>query len=54
MIVIVAFLTGAVVGAMRAKRRQGNRLDMAQYAFIFGIIFALLGLFITILIGRML
>jgi len=52
MIVISAFIVGAVSGALRARTKGGNRLDMAQYAVIFGIIFAIFGLFVTIFIGR--
>jgi len=46
-----AFL-GAILGASTAKRRGGNRLDMAQYAAGYGIAFALLGLFGTLLVDR--
>jgi len=54
MIVIVAFLTGAVLGAGIAARRNGNRLDMAQYGAIFGIAFAVVGVFVTVGLERML
>lgn len=53
MIVIVSALLGAFLGYSTAKRRKGNKLDMAQYAAGFGIAFALLGLFLTILIERL-
>jgi len=48
MIVIVSALIGAVLGGVTAKRRGGNRLDIAQYAGSFAIVFAILGLFATI------
>ncbi|MFA5538345.1 MAG: hypothetical protein WCZ72_08825 [Gemmobacter sp.] len=54
MIVIAGFVLGALWGAYLARRRRGNRLDMAQYAAGFGIAFALLGLFATIFLERML
>lgn len=54
MIVIFAFLVGAIGGALRARSRKGNRLDIAQYAAIYGMVFAIIGLFVTIIIGRML
>ncbi|MDJ1008716.1 MAG: hypothetical protein QNJ13_12940 [Paracoccaceae bacterium] len=54
MIVLAAVLAGAALGAVTAKRREGNRLDMAQYAAGYGIAFGLLGLFLTIFLERML
>ena len=51
-VLIVAAL-GAVVGALFAKRRNGNRKDMAQYAAVFAILFALGGLILSILYSRM-
>lgn len=48
MIVLAGLLGGAVYGAMVAKRRQGSRLDMAQYAAGYGIAFAIVGVFATI------
>ena len=53
MIVFGAALVGALIGAWRAKSMNGNRLDMAQYAAGFGIGFAILGLFATIILVRM-
>lgn len=54
MIVIAGILAGAVWGGLRARRQGGNRLDMAQYAAVYGILFGLLGLFATIALERML
>ncbi|MCU0906461.1 MAG: hypothetical protein MUF73_03245 [Rhodobacteraceae bacterium] len=54
MIVLAALVTGALVGTWRARARQGNRLDIAQYAAVHAIAFALLGLFATIALERML
>ncbi len=45
-------LAGAVLGALTARRRGGNRLDMAQYVGSFAILFALIGLFVGIFIMR--
>lgn len=53
MIVVIGLLGGAIIGAVTAKRRGGNRLDMAQYAAGFGIALGLLGLFVTIFLERM-
>lgn len=54
MIVIVAFLIGALWGGFLARRRDGNRLDIAQYAAAFGIAFAVAGLILTVVVERML
>jgi hypothetical protein len=50
MIVLAGFVLGALWGAMLARKRGGNRLDMAQYAVGFGIAMSLAGLFATILL----
>lgn len=54
MIVIAASILGAIWGGLLARRRGGNRLDIAQYAAGFAILFAILGLFATIFLERML
>lgn len=53
MIVIACALIGIFMGYRTAKARNGNRLDMAQYAAGYGIAFTLLGLFLTFLIERL-
>ena len=54
MIVIIMTLIGAFWGAYLAKKRKGNRLDIAQHAASSAILFCLIGLFATILIARLL
>lgn len=54
MFVIGGFLLGAVAGGYRARARGGKAADMLQYAFVHGLIFAILGLFVTIGLDRML
>ena len=54
MIVIGGFVLGAVIGAATALRRGGRKLDALQYGAGFAIAFALLGLFATIFIERVL
>ncbi|NOE25664.1 hypothetical protein [Ruegeria sp. HKCCD6157] len=44
---------GATVGALAAKKRSGNRADMAQYAAGYGIAFALVGLVISLILVRL-
>lgn len=53
MIVILAALSGALIGALVARRRKGRPADLAQYAFVYALVFGLAALFVTILIHRM-
>ena len=48
MIMITAFVGGAGWGARLAKKRGGNRLDIAHYATGFAVAFGLLGFIVTI------
>lgn len=52
MIVIAGAILGAGIGGWTAKRRKGNRADIAQYATGYGIAFALAGLILTIVIEK--
>ena len=52
MIILASALFGILLGISTARKRNGNRLDMAQYAAGFGIAFALLGIVVTIVIER--
>ncbi|WP_167852637.1 hypothetical protein [Pseudotabrizicola sediminis] len=54
MIVLAGLVLGAIFGAYTARKRGGNRLDMAQYAAGYAIALMLLGLFVTIFIERVL
>ncbi|WP_209427136.1 hypothetical protein [Pararhodobacter sp. SW119] len=53
MIIIAGLVGGAIWGALSARRRKGNRLDMLQYAAVGGIVGALAGVVATIAIERM-
>lgn len=52
MIFFTAILAGALFGALTARRRGGRPFDIAQYAAVYAIIAAILGLFLTIGINR--
>lgn len=52
MIVLICAAIGAAFGSWRARKRNGNRLDVLQYAAVHALIFALFGLFATIIIER--
>lgn len=52
MIVIVAALLGAAIGGMTARKRGGNKLDIAQYAAGYALAFVIVGLIATVVIDR--
>lgn len=52
MIVIAALVIGGVLGYRNAAKRGGNRLDKLQYTVIYGLAFALVGIFVTVFIDR--
>lgn len=54
MLVIAGFACGAVAGAIVARRKGGNKFDIAQYAVGYGIAIAILGLFATMAGGWLL
>lgn len=49
---LAGLLLGAVVGLLSARRKGGKLLDLAQWAAVYGVIFALIGLFILVFIER--
>jgi len=49
---IGGLILGVLFGAFRARQKGGNRLDMAQWAAGFGILFAIIGLFVLIFVER--
>ena len=51
-LVLAALVIGAALGAWRAKRRGGQRLDMLQYAAAHAIPLMILAMFITIFLDR--
>lgn len=53
MFVIGGLVLGAIGGGLSARRRGGRPADIAQYAAVYGIIFGLVGLFITLILDRM-
>ena len=53
MFVLFGALIGALTGGTIAKRRGGKRADILQYGFVYAMIFAIIGLFITLFIHRM-
>ena len=52
MIILLAAIAGAAIGGTIAKRRKGQWPDILQYATVYAMAFALVGLFATLLLGR--
>lgn len=52
MITILAALAGAIWGAYIAKKRGGNKKDIAQYAVSSAILFGLLAMVASIILLR--
>lgn len=49
---LAGLVIGALLGISGARRRNGSGLDLAQWAAVGGIIGAIVGLFLLILIQR--
>ncbi len=54
MFVIGGLVLGALGGGLRARARGGKTADIAQYAAVYAILFGLAGLFLTLILDRML
>ena len=52
MIVLIGAILGAVTGGLIARRRKGKTADILQYVFVYALMFALAGLFLTLIIHR--
>jgi hypothetical protein len=52
MIVIIGAILGAAGGGIIAWRRKGRLPDILLYAFVYGLIFAIAGLFVTLFVHR--
>ena len=54
MIVIVLAIAGALIGGFTARRRGGNRKDIAQYAAGYMMAFIIVGMILTVTVDRFL
>ena len=54
MIVIILGILGALIGGFTARKRNGNRKDIGQYAAGYAMAFMIIGLIVTVLVDRML
>ncbi len=50
MIILGFFIIGVGLGLRSARKQDGARLDMLQYGGIYGLIGAIIGLFITVIL----
>ncbi|MEL7344596.1 MAG: hypothetical protein AAFN59_07025 [Pseudomonadota bacterium] len=50
MIILGFFAVGLGLGLRAARRQGGQRLDQLQYGAIYGLIGALVGLFVTVIL----
>lgn len=53
MITFIGLILGILFGLWRARQLGGDRADMAQYAAVFGLVFAVLGAILTVVILRL-
>lgn len=54
MIVLACLILGALAGFVHASKRGGGKLDKLQYMAVYALIFAMIGLFLTIVVEKML
>ena len=52
MFILISAIVGAVVGGLTARKRNGNRLDIAQYAAGYAIAFTLASMIIAVILDR--
>lgn len=52
MIVIVLGVLGGFIGGLTARKRGGNRKDIAQYAAGYAMAFMIVGMVLTVLVDR--
>ncbi|WP_198586137.1 hypothetical protein [Roseovarius salinarum] len=52
MIILIGAVLGAALGAFTAWRRKGRLADILLYGTVYAMIFAVLGLFATLIIHR--
>jgi hypothetical protein len=54
MFVIGGLILGALGGGWTARQRGGKPADIAQWASVWAILFGLVGLFVTLILDRLL
>jgi hypothetical protein len=52
MLILIGALLGAIIGGTTAYRRQGNRLDIAQYAAGYAMAFTIVCMILAVILDR--
>jgi len=52
-LIVIAFILGALFGWRKARLRGGDRLDRLQYSAVHGILFALVTLALVVMLQRL-
>ena len=52
MFIILSALLGAIIGGVTARRRKGNRLDIAQYAVGYAMAFTIVSMVVAVILDR--
>jgi len=52
MLILLGALAGAVIGGATARRRKGNRLDIAQYAAGYAMAFTVVTMILSVVLDR--
>lgn len=52
MLIMIGALLGAIIGGTTAYRRQGNKLDIAQYAAGYAMAFTIVSMILAVILDR--
>lgn len=52
MLILIGALLGAVIGGVTAYRREGNKLDIAQYAAGYAMAFTIVSMILAVILDR--
>ncbi|MEE4188199.1 MAG: apolipoprotein acyltransferase [Roseobacter sp.] len=52
MLIIIAAVSGALIGGVTAYRRKGNKLDIAQYAAGYAMAFTIVSMILAVILDR--
>lgn len=52
MFITLSALLGAIIGGVTARKRKGNRLDIAQYAAGYALAFTVVSMVVAVILDR--